>query len=119
MLAGADETTLNTYRDFSLPLGVAFQLGDDILGVFGNPDLTGKPSGDDLLEGKRTQLIAHALENLATEKAEMLNNFLMSPEDSPHTVEQIQTLVESSGARFVVEGSEEHTSERQSRGHLV
>lgn len=103
ILAGADETTLKTYRDFSLPLGVAFQLGDDILGVFGNPDLTGKPSGDDLLEGKRTQLIAHALENLATEKAEMLNNFLMSPEDSPHTVEQIQTLVESSGARFVVE----------------
>lgn len=103
ILAGADEATLTTYRDFSLPLGMAFQLGDDLLGVFGDPDLTGKPSGDDLLEGKRTELIAHALQNLATEKAEMLNNFLMNPLESPHTVDQIQSLVESSGARKIVE----------------
>lgn len=103
ILAGADETTLNTYRDFSLPLGMAFQLADDLLGVFGDPQLTGKPSGDDLIEGKRTELIAHALTGLADEDAQMLNRFLMHPADSPYSIQQIQQLLEQSGARSTVE----------------
>ena len=103
ILAGADETTLKTYREFSLPLGLAFQLGDDLLGVFGDPELTGKPSGDDLVEGKRTELVAHALKNLDHTKAQMLNNFLMRPESSPHSVAEIQHLVENSGAKATVE----------------
>lgn len=103
LLAGADETTLRAYREFSLPLGLAFQLDDDLLGVFGDPELTGKPSGDDLLEGKRTELIAHALKNLNDTNAQKLNNFLMHPEKSPHRVEDIQRLVEMSGAKATVE----------------
>lgn len=103
VLAGADETTLKAYRDFSFPLGMAFQLGDDLLGVFGDPKLTGKPSGDDLVEGKRTELIAHALNSLDVEEAQMLNNFLMYPAKTSHTVEQVQKLLESSGARATVE----------------
>ena len=47
---------------FGLPLGEAFQLRDDLLGVFGDPDTTGKPAGDDLVEGKRTVLVALALD---------------------------------------------------------
>lgn len=103
ILAGADETTLKSYREFSTPLGMAFQLGDDLLGVFGDPTLTGKPAGDDLIEGKRTELVAHALNNLQPENAQMLNNFLKDPATSHHTVDEIQTLIESSGARAVVE----------------
>lgn len=103
LLAGADETTLRSYREFSLPLGLAFQLGDDLLGVFGNSALTGKPSGDDLLEGKRTELVAHALNNLDAEKAQMVNNFLMRPHESPHDVTHIQQLIESSGAKNIIE----------------
>ena len=48
------------YSEYGLPLGEAFQLRDDLLGVFGDPDATGKPAGDDLREGKRTALIAYA-----------------------------------------------------------
>ena len=103
LLAGADETTLRSYREFSLPLGLAFQLGDDLLGVFGDSQRTGKPSGDDLLEGKRTELIAHALNNLDAEKAQIVNNFLMRPQESPHQVADIQQLIESSGAKATVE----------------
>lgn len=112
ILAGADETTLSAYREFSLPLGLAFQLGDDLLGVFGDPELTGKPSGDDLLEGKRTELIAHALNNLDSEQAQMLNNFLMRPDNSPYSVEQIQQLVEDSGARATVEAEIQRLGEQ-------
>jgi len=103
LLAGADETTLSSYRDFSQPLGMAFQLGDDLLGVFGDPALTGKPSGDDLIEGKRTELIAHALYRLDPEDANVLNNFLKQPSTSQYTVEEIQQLIASSGAHSVVE----------------
>jgi geranylgeranyl diphosphate synthase, type I len=50
------------FAQFGTDLGVAFQLRDDVLGVFGDPAVTGKPSGDDLRSGKRTVLVAEALE---------------------------------------------------------
>ncbi len=49
-------------KEFGTDLGVAFQLRDDVLGVFGDPSVTGKPSGDDLRSGKRTVLLAEAVE---------------------------------------------------------
>ena len=59
-LAGATLEQLDALSAFGLPLGIAFQLRDDVLGVFGDSEVTGKPSGDDLREGKRTVLIALA-----------------------------------------------------------
>jgi geranylgeranyl diphosphate synthase type I len=59
-LAGADTDFLDALSAVALPLGEAFQLRDDILGVFGDPAVTGKPAGDDLREGKRTVLVARA-----------------------------------------------------------
>ncbi|HEU4346810.1 MAG TPA: polyprenyl synthetase family protein [Actinoplanes sp.] len=59
-LAGAPAALIAGYERFGLPLGEAFQLRDDILGVFGDPAQTGKPAGDDLREGKRTFLVAVA-----------------------------------------------------------
>jgi geranylgeranyl diphosphate synthase type I len=60
-LAGADDDALLGCADYGLPLGEAFQLRDDLLGVFGDPAETGKPSGGDLREGKRTVLVARAM----------------------------------------------------------
>ncbi|MGW6695358.1 polyprenyl synthetase family protein [Rhodococcus sp. NPDC054953] len=60
-LAGADDALVAAYREFGTDIGIAFQLQDDLLGVFGDPEVTGKPSGDDLREGKRTVLFAEAL----------------------------------------------------------
>jgi hypothetical protein len=57
-LAGATPEQLEELTAFGLPLGEAFQLRDDLLGVFGDPQVTGKPAGDDLVEGKRTVLVA-------------------------------------------------------------
>ena len=57
-LAGADARTVSGLRRYGTDLGIAFQLRDDLLGVFGDPAVTGKPAGDDLREGKLTLLVA-------------------------------------------------------------
>ncbi|WP_225801852.1 polyprenyl synthetase family protein [Streptomyces sp. NK15101] len=62
VIAGADAELVEAYRSFGADIGIAFQLRDDLLGVFGDPAVTGKPSGDDLREGKRTVLLATALQ---------------------------------------------------------
>lgn len=66
-LAGADPGLITAYRTYGTDIGIAFQLRDDLLGVFGNPEVTGKPSGDDLREGKRTVLVAEALQRAAVD----------------------------------------------------
>ena len=55
-LATDDKQILQTYTDYGLPLGEAFQLRDDVLGVFGDPSETGKPAGDDLRESTQNIL---------------------------------------------------------------
>ncbi|MDN5918268.1 MAG: polyprenyl synthetase family protein [Pseudonocardia sp.] len=61
-IAGAPPELVAGYRRYGADIGVAFQLRDDLLGVFGDPRVTGKPAGDDLREGKRTLLMALALQ---------------------------------------------------------
>jgi geranylgeranyl diphosphate synthase type I len=78
LLAGADAETEQAFAEFALPIGEAFQLADDDLGVFGDPSVTGKPAGDDLLEGKRTLLIAFAMERASTEERALLEEVLGS-----------------------------------------
>ena len=60
--AGDRPDVLAAFHELGTNLGVAFQLRDDVLGVFGDPAVTGKPSGDDLRSGKRTVLFAEAVE---------------------------------------------------------
>ncbi|MFD0851258.1 polyprenyl synthetase family protein, partial [Actinomadura adrarensis] len=63
VLAGASPELVAVYSAFGVALGEAFQLRDDILGAFGDPDVTGKSNLDDFREGKPTVLVAHALRN--------------------------------------------------------
>lgn len=63
IIGGASPALISALRGFALPLGFAFQLRDDLLGVFGDEATTGKPAGDDLREGKRTVMLALARQN--------------------------------------------------------
>ena len=101
-LAGAAPETMQALTEFGLPLGEAFQLRDDLLGVFGDPEVTGKPAGDDLVEGKRTVLVALALDALPAAEAKLLDTSLGTPLDHA-SVEQLRALIDSSGARMQVE----------------
>lgn len=86
------------YRAFGLPLGEGFQLRDDELGVFGQPEVTGKPAGDDLREGKRTVLVALTSAALDEKDAALLHDGLGNPNLSDEQVERIRELMVSSGA---------------------
>jgi len=70
-LAGAGPATITALRSYGTDVGIAFQLRDDLLGVFGDPSVTGKPAGDDLLEGKRTLLLATARAALVDDPARL------------------------------------------------
>lgn len=102
-LAGASETQLAALRAFGLPLGVAYQLRDDLLGVFGDPAVTGKPAGDDLREGKRTVLIALARPRLPAPVRNLLDELLGDPDLDEGQVAMIRTALVDCGAVDEVE----------------
>jgi geranylgeranyl diphosphate synthase type I len=101
-LAGAPTATLRELSAFGLPLGEAFQLRDDLLGVFGDPDVTGKPAGDDLVEGKRTVLVALALDAAPPPDAALLDASL-GTKLSEAEVERLRRVIDDSGAHAQVE----------------
>ena len=101
-LGGATAEVIEQLSRFGLPLGEAFQLRDDLLGVFGDPEVTGKPAGDDLIEGKRTVLVALALDSLAPADAKLLDSSLGTPL-SEEEVAHLCGLIDSCGARMQVE----------------
>jgi geranylgeranyl diphosphate synthase type I len=101
-LAGASPAHVDALSAYGLPLGEAFQLRDDLLGVFGDPAVTGKPAGDDLSEGKRTVLVALAMQGLGPEDGKVLEDGLgraLAPEE----VRRMQELIRGSGADADVE----------------
>jgi geranylgeranyl diphosphate synthase type I len=102
-LAEASLAQLAALRAFGLPLGVAFQLRDDLLGVFGDPAVTGKPAGDDLREGKRTVLVALARQKLPTSAARLFDELLGDDSLDEQQIAMLQTAVRDSGAVEQVE----------------
>ena len=103
LLAGADAEQLDALESFGMPLGMAFQLRDDVLGVFGDTALTGKPSGDDLREGKRTVLIAFTRERLAPSARVLLDEMLGDDLLDDAQIAALQATVRDSGALDRVE----------------
>ncbi|WP_458110880.1 polyprenyl synthetase family protein [Arthrobacter sp. R1-13] len=97
-LAGASEELLRGYSAFALPLGEAFQLRDDVLGVFGDPVTTGKPAGDDLKEGKRTVLVAFALDLATPQESAFIDSRLGRPDLTDEDVAEIRRIIVDCGA---------------------
>lgn len=104
--AAADRPDVQAvFHDFGTDIGVAFQLRDDVLGVFGDPLITGKPSGDDLRSGKRTMLLAEAVERAERTDpagAELLRSSV-GTDLSEAQVRELCAVIESVGALAAVE----------------
>ena len=102
-LAGASSAQKRALAKFAQPLGVAFQLRDDLLGTFGDSGETGKPVGSDVRAGKRTSLVAEAL-RLAKPKDRRTIEATLGQSDAPlAAVTQVARLYEQCGARAAVE----------------
>jgi geranylgeranyl diphosphate synthase type I len=109
-LAGATDELLSTYDVYGRALGEAFQLRDDVLGVFGDPAATGKPAGDDLREGKRTVLVAVTLERCSPAQAALVRRSLGDPHLDAEGVDRLREVITDSGALRVVEDMIEELS---------
>jgi len=102
-LAGAERPLLAGYEAYGLPLGEAFQLRDDVLGVFGDPVETGKPAGDDLREGKRTVLVALAGRSSSAAQGRQLERHLGDPGLDDDGVATVREIIVATGALAEVE----------------
>lgn len=92
------------YSAYGLPLGEAFQLRDDLLGVFGDSAQTGKPAGDDLREGKRTVLMALAGERANQSQRSTLKELFGKPDLTLDEIETIRKVIINTGAHDHLEG---------------
>ncbi|MFF5565743.1 polyprenyl synthetase family protein [Streptomyces sp. NPDC012623] len=105
--AGAHGPVLSALRGFGLRVGVAFQLRDDLLGVFGDPAATGKPCGDDIRQGKRTYLVNLALSRARTRGDTASEDVLLRMGDerdpSERSVDRVRSVLTGLGADRAVE----------------
>jgi geranylgeranyl diphosphate synthase, type I len=102
-VAGAPDEVFVTLTGYGLPLGEAFQLRDDVLGVFGDPSVTGKPAGDDLREGKHTLLTALAMEAADAEQAQLLRHGLGDRMLDDDQVARLREVIVATGVLEQVE----------------
>lgn len=98
VLAGASSEQINELKEYAYNIGIAFQIQDDINGVFGEVDKLGKPNDSDIKEGKKTLLIAKALELCSfDEKNFLLENYGNKNIDEK-TIDKIRKIIKDSGA---------------------
>lgn len=100
---GASPETQRGLSAFAIPLGLAFQLRDDVLGVFGEPEVTGKPAGDDLREGKRTTLVAHTRQALGASAVKLFDELMAKRDLTEEQIRLLQETIRGSGALAKVE----------------
>ncbi|MGW0119884.1 polyprenyl synthetase family protein [Streptomyces sp. NPDC003327] len=118
-LAGAGERTLRGLRQAGLCAGIAFQLRNDLQGVFGDPRSTGKPAGEDLRAGKATYLMAVArslcVRGGDAEGLRLLDSVVGSPAATERELRRVIDLLESRGARAHVAARAERLCARALR----
>lgn len=102
-LAEASEQQRGALDAFGHAIGMAFQLRDDVLGVFGDAQVTGKPAGDDLREGKRTVLVALTRERLPGPVLRTFDELVGDPSLSAAQIDILRTAILDSGALDRVE----------------
>jgi geranylgeranyl diphosphate synthase type I len=103
VIGGGSPALLESLAAYGSPLGRAFQFRDDLLGVFGDPELTGKPVGDDLREGKRTVLIAATMARTDDAGRRLLTDRLGDPALDVDGVTALQQVIVDCGAHEAVE----------------
>jgi geranylgeranyl diphosphate synthase type I len=98
ILGGADQKVLENMTSFSIPIGIAFQIQDDILGIFGDENKIGKPVGSDIKGGKQTILIAKARENGSREQKHILKELLGKKDLNIQDINKVKKIIKETGS---------------------
>ncbi len=98
IFAGADDDFIQSFSGYSIPLGIAFQIRDDILGIYGDEKKLGKPVGSDIIEGKQTILVAKALEVGNEEQKSGLKELLGKEGITEGEIEEFRKIITESGS---------------------
>ena len=112
MAASINQKRISALSEYGLPLGEAFQLRDDLLGVYGDASVTGKPSGDDLREGKKTVLIALSRETQTPAQSQTFEKYFGQPELNSEGITALQQIILDSGAKDKIEKLIEELTEK-------
>lgn len=96
--AGASDEHLKTLTNYAIPLGQAFQIKDDILGMFGSEEKLGKPADSDIKEDKKTLLIIKALENSGKEQRKFIKNNLGNKNITKEEMMKIREIIKQIGS---------------------
>jgi geranylgeranyl diphosphate synthase type II len=92
ILAGVEASVAKTLYEIGECIGLGFQLKDDLLDVYGDPEKFGKQVGGDILANKKTFLLIRALETAQGESLTSLNNWLAA--SNPNPVEKVQAVTQ-------------------------
>lgn len=103
MLADANDNQQAVLKDLATNLGIAYQLTDDILGVFGDEAKTGKSSSGDIREGKRTHMIELTTKHLSAPDRVIFDSHFGKPNATDQSINVVKQLIVKSGARAEIE----------------
>jgi len=98
ILAGGSEEIFSGFSKYAIPLGIAFQIQDDILGIFGSEEKLGKTIGADIIEGKQTLLAVKAKEKANQAQLKTLNSLLGKKDLTRAEVKKFQNIIKETGA---------------------
>jgi geranylgeranyl diphosphate synthase type II len=109
IVAETSEENANLIYDFGLNLGIAFQLQDDYLDAFGNPETFGKQVGGDIIENKKTYLYLKAIEFAkSVEKEQLLHLFSIQPDDNTDKINSVKEIFNQTGASEATQKAIQH-----------
>lgn len=123
LVAGAPASERVTMRELGESIGLAYQVQDDILGIWGNPAVTGKPAADDIRDRKKTLPIIHALATASAEDRARLDTVFAGKEVDDAGIATVLAILERTGARQFCEGEAarlyEQTESRLARARIA
>jgi geranylgeranyl diphosphate synthase type I len=98
ILAGASDDLIDCFSDYAVPIGIAFQIQDDILGIFGNESKLGKPVGSDISSGKQTILVLKALEKADKKQRKIMGEILGKKNLAMKEIEKFRNIIRDTGS---------------------
>ena len=117
LIGGANDKVVKAVHSYAMSLGVAFQMFDDVLGIVGDPKVTGKSAGNDIRKGKSTVMVTHALKNISDPKVlKEFRSILGDLKASEEKIQRAREILESTGSiKYAVTLAEDYVKEAMAK----